>query len=52
MVIGCVLIVQAMGAPVTRDHFNTWVFSQENELGLPVAAVYFNAQKENAGRRR
>ncbi|KAK9060894.1 hypothetical protein SSX86_018076 [Deinandra increscens subsp. villosa] len=38
--------------PVYRDHFNTRIFSQENDLGLPVAAVYFNAQRENASRRR
>ncbi|KAI3720659.1 hypothetical protein L2E82_31650 [Cichorium intybus] len=43
---------QSVRTPVTRDHFNTRDFSQENELGLPVAAVYFNAQRENAGRRR
>lgn len=43
---------QSVRPPVSRDRFNTRVFSQENDLGLPVAAVYFNAQRENAGRRR
>ncbi|RDX91048.1 Protein CENTRORADIALIS, partial [Mucuna pruriens] len=36
----------------SRDHFNTRKFSAENDLGLPVAAVYFNAQRETAARRR
>ncbi|KAL7614819.1 CEN-like protein 2 [Lactuca sativa] len=43
---------QSVRTPVSRDQFNTRLFSQENELGLPVAAVYFNAQRENAARRR
>ncbi|KAM0023815.1 putative phosphatidylethanolamine-binding protein [Helianthus debilis subsp. tardiflorus] len=38
--------------PASRDQFNTRNFSQENDLGLPVAAVYFNAQRANAARRR
>jgi len=38
--------------PTTRDYFNTRRFSAENGLGLPVAAVYFNAQRETAARRR
>ncbi|XP_024991073.1 CEN-like protein 1 [Cynara cardunculus var. scolymus] len=38
--------------PASRDHFNTRTFCQEHGLGLPVAAVYFNAQRENAARRR
>ncbi|XP_022734767.1 CEN-like protein 1 [Durio zibethinus] len=36
----------------SRDYFNTRRFSDENGLGLPVAAVYFNAQRETAARRR
>nr|AIA10351.1 TFL1 [Vigna unguiculata]AIA10352.1 TFL1 [Vigna unguiculata]AIA10353.1 TFL1 [Vigna unguiculata] len=36
----------------SRDHFNTRNFAAQNELGLPVAAVYFNAQRETAARRR
>ncbi|XP_015970474.2 LOW QUALITY PROTEIN: protein CENTRORADIALIS-like [Arachis duranensis] len=34
------------------DHFNTRTFAADNDLGLPVAAVYFNAQRETAARRR
>nr|ANS56343.1 FT-like protein [Podocarpus macrophyllus] len=36
----------------SRHNFNTRTFAHHNQLGLPVAAVYFNAQKETAGRRR
>ncbi|KAF5480374.1 hypothetical protein F2P56_001130 [Juglans regia] len=43
---------QTVRTPATRDHFNTRRFSEENGLGLPVAAVYFNAQRETASRRR
>lgn len=43
---------QSVRPPVSRDHFNTRIFSQENDLGSPVAVVYFNAQRENASRRR
>jgi hypothetical protein len=38
--------------PASRDCFNTRMFAGENGLGLPVAAVYFNAQRETAARRR
>ncbi|XP_030455738.1 protein CENTRORADIALIS-like [Syzygium oleosum] len=38
--------------PSSRDRFNTRKFADENELGLPVAAVFFNAQRETAARRR
>ncbi|XP_010255492.1 PREDICTED: CEN-like protein 1 [Nelumbo nucifera] len=38
--------------PASRDQFSTRKFSEENGLGLPVAAVYFNAQRETAARRR
>ncbi|KAL0317761.1 UNVERIFIED_CONTAM: CEN-like protein 1 [Sesamum angustifolium] len=38
--------------PASRDLFNTRTFAEENGLGLPVAAVYFNAQRETACRRR
>ncbi|XP_042494365.1 CEN-like protein 2 [Macadamia integrifolia] len=38
--------------PTSRDHFNTRSFAAENELGLPVAAVFFNGQRETAARRR
>ena len=43
---------QSMNPPSTRDYFNTRRFADENDLGLPVAAVYFNAQRETAARRR
>ncbi|KAK7314995.1 hypothetical protein VNO77_33527 [Canavalia gladiata] len=43
---------QTVRPPVSRDYFNTRGFSGENGLGLPVAAVYFNAQRETAARRR
>nr|BAN89465.1 anti-florigenic FT/TFL1 family protein [Chrysanthemum seticuspe f. boreale] len=43
---------QSVRPPSSRDHFNTRMFSQENDLGLPVAVLYFNAQRENAARRR
>ncbi|KAL3850308.1 hypothetical protein ACJIZ3_012190 [Penstemon smallii] len=35
-----------------RDKFNTRNFAAENELGLPVAALFFNCQRETAARRR
>ncbi|KAF8379442.1 hypothetical protein HHK36_028878 [Tetracentron sinense] len=43
---------QTVRPPASRDHFNTRKFSEENGLGLPVAAVYFNAQRQTAARRR
>lgn len=43
---------QSVTPPSARDHFNTRSFAAENDLGLPVAAVYFNAQRETAARRR
>ncbi|KAF9595073.1 hypothetical protein IFM89_036532 [Coptis chinensis] len=43
---------QIMTPPSSRDHFSTRKFAEENDLGLPVAAVYFNAQRETAARRR
>ncbi|KAG8387499.1 hypothetical protein BUALT_Bualt02G0027500 [Buddleja alternifolia] len=38
--------------PACRDKFNSRKFAEENELGLPVAAVFFNCQRETAARRR
>lgn len=38
--------------PDSRDQFNTRSFAAENNLGEPVAAVFFNAQRETAARRR
>ncbi|KAH7557601.1 hypothetical protein ACOSP7_027429 [Xanthoceras sorbifolium] len=43
---------QAVQEPTLRDHFNTRQFAEDNNLGPPVAAVYFNAQRETAARRR
>ncbi|XP_026434132.1 protein HEADING DATE 3A-like [Papaver somniferum] len=41
-------------APGWRQNFNTRDFAEIHNLGLPVAAVYFNCQRENGsgGRRR
>ncbi|ERN11326.1 protein MOTHER of FT and TFL1 [Amborella trichopoda] len=38
--------------PSTRANFSTRAFAAHNGLGLPVAAVYFNAQKEPANKKR
>ncbi|XP_010244607.1 PREDICTED: CEN-like protein 2 [Nelumbo nucifera] len=43
---------QTVTPPSSRDHFRTRKFAEENNLGLPVAAVFFNAQRETAARRR
>ncbi|GMH11126.1 hypothetical protein Nepgr_012967 [Nepenthes gracilis] len=44
---------QSVAAPAaSRDGFNTRQYAQANDLGLPVAAVYFNCQRETAARRR
>ncbi|XP_021765156.1 CEN-like protein 1 [Chenopodium quinoa] len=43
---------QTVRTPSSRDCFNTRRFAAENGLGLPVAVVYFNAQRETAARRR
>ncbi|GLT74806.1 hypothetical protein SLA2020_465790 [Shorea laevis] len=43
---------QTVRPPASRDHFTTRTFSEENGLGLPVAAVFFNAQRETAARRK
>ncbi|EEF38516.1 phosphatidylethanolamine-binding protein, putative [Ricinus communis] len=43
---------QTVKPPTSRDRFNSRKFAEENELGLPVAAVFFNAQRETAARRR
>ncbi|PUZ47036.1 hypothetical protein GQ55_7G131000 [Panicum hallii var. hallii] len=43
---------QGVSAPSSRDYFSTRRFAADNDLGLPVAAVYFNAQRETAARRR
>ncbi|KAH9317143.1 hypothetical protein KI387_018912, partial [Taxus chinensis] len=38
--------------PPSRHHFNTREFAEGNGLGLPVAALYFNARRETAARGR
>ena len=43
---------QVTKTPTSRDRFNTRNFADENDLGPPVAAVFFNAQRETAARRR
>ncbi|CAA2960560.1 protein TERMINAL FLOWER 1-like isoform X1 [Olea europaea var. sylvestris] len=43
---------QTVSPPASRDHFSTRSFAAENNLGLPVAAVFFNAQRDTAARRR
>ena len=46
-------IRQTIDAPGWRSNFNTRDFAQYNNLGSPVAAVFFNCQRENGcgGRR-
>ena len=41
-----------VSVPSYRDQFNTRMFAHDNDLGLPVAAVFFNCQRETAARRR
>ncbi|CAI0546932.1 unnamed protein product [Linum tenue] len=45
---------QTVRPPTTssRDCFSTSRFAQDNGLGLPVAVIYFNCQRETAARRR
>uniref|UniRef100_A0A7N0V259 Uncharacterized protein n=1 Tax=Kalanchoe fedtschenkoi TaxID=63787 RepID=A0A7N0V259_KALFE len=43
---------QVGALPSSRDRFCTRSFAAQNGLGLPVAAVYFDAQRESAARRR
>ncbi|CAK9151379.1 unnamed protein product [Ilex paraguariensis] len=38
--------------PASRANFNTRGFAHHLDLGLPVATVYFNAQREPLNRRR
>lgn len=38
--------------PASRANFNTRLFAAQLDLGLPVATVYFNSQKEPASKRR
>ncbi|KAK7261221.1 hypothetical protein RIF29_27526 [Crotalaria pallida] len=41
-----------MKIPTSRDLFKARSFADENDLGPPVAAVFFNAQRETAARKR
>ncbi|CAI0398268.1 unnamed protein product [Linum tenue] len=43
---------QTTSSSCSRDNFNSRRFARDNQLGLPVAAVFFNAQRETAARRR
>ncbi|XP_016490483.1 protein SELF-PRUNING-like isoform X1 [Nicotiana tabacum] len=43
---------QSVSPPTSRENFNTRNFAEENDLSQPVAAVFFNAQRETAARRR
>ncbi|XP_010277909.1 PREDICTED: protein MOTHER of FT and TFL1-like [Nelumbo nucifera] len=45
-------MTEGIRLPVARSNFSTRSFAAEIGLGLPVAAVYFNAQKEPASRKR
>ncbi|CAN1277305.1 Protein SELF-PRUNING [Linum perenne] len=45
-------LVTNLPPSVSRDYFCSRDFAALNDLGLPVAAVYFNAQRETAARRR
>ncbi|KAL9330330.1 hypothetical protein ACSQ67_005333 [Phaseolus vulgaris] len=38
--------------PESRGNFSTRTFAKDMDLGLPVATVYFNSQKEPASRKR
>ncbi|GJN28865.1 hypothetical protein PR202_gb17037 [Eleusine coracana subsp. coracana] len=42
----------ASGVDAARARFSTRAFADRHGLGLPVAAMYFNAQREPASRRR
>ena len=43
---------QTVIPPPSKDHFDSRKFADANEFGLPVAAVFFNAQRETAARGR
>ncbi|XP_047952953.1 protein MOTHER of FT and TFL1-like [Salvia hispanica] len=46
------LMETVKGKPAERVLFSTRQFASENQLGLPVAALYFNSQKQPAGIKR
>ncbi|CAI0398266.1 unnamed protein product [Linum tenue] len=41
-----------LNSTTIRDNFKSRKFAADNELGLPVAALFFNSQRETAARRR
>ncbi|XP_078170759.1 CEN-like protein 2 isoform X2 [Carex rostrata] len=43
---------KSVNPPLSRVHFNTRRFANDNDLSQPVDAVYFNAQRETAARKR
>ncbi|KAJ4973538.1 hypothetical protein NE237_006712 [Protea cynaroides] len=45
-------VLNGVEPPHPRNNFNTRAFANELQLGVPVATVYFNAQKEPANKRR
>ncbi|CAL1367141.1 unnamed protein product [Linum trigynum] len=47
-----VLNSSSSSSSTIRDNFKSRKFAADNELGLPVAALFFNAQRETAARRR
>ncbi|KAH0435257.1 hypothetical protein IEQ34_026667 [Dendrobium chrysotoxum] len=44
--------IEGMSPFASRANFNTRLFASQLELGLPVAAVYFNCQRQPNNRRR
>lgn len=46
------LMETVKGKPAERGMFSTRQFASENQLGLPVAALYFNSQKQPAANKR
>nr|QNM36891.1 MOTHER OF FT AND TFL1 [Litchi chinensis] len=45
-------VMAGIRPPDARNNFRTRQFAAENDLGLPVAAVYFNSQREITVRKR
>ncbi|KMZ72391.1 Terminal flower 1-like protein [Zostera marina] len=43
---------QAVNGLTSRDRFRVRQFAEDKNLGLPIACVYFNAQRETAARSR
>ena len=47
-----IIVNNVVSSSSSRDYFNTRQFAAENDLDLPIAAAFFNAQRETAARRR